>query len=121
MAISANLGRDTDHNSTKLVCAHPLRWAVHRVQKSILHIVTSQYKYLKILFQESDPPHEIVLYWFLSIDPVGAGGFFVSVRPKLKKVTQKFLVPIRYLFPKGISSEGDQPLNIFELFIGAGT
>jgi len=24
MAISANLGRDTDHNSTKLVCAHPL-------------------------------------------------------------------------------------------------
>jgi len=24
MAISANLGWDTDHNSTKLVCAHPL-------------------------------------------------------------------------------------------------
>jgi len=24
MAISANLGRDTDHNSTKLVCSHPL-------------------------------------------------------------------------------------------------
>jgi len=24
MAISANLGRDTDHNSTKLVCDHPL-------------------------------------------------------------------------------------------------
>jgi len=24
MAISANMGRDTDHNSTKLVCAHPL-------------------------------------------------------------------------------------------------
>jgi len=24
MAISANLGQDTDHNSTKLVCDHPL-------------------------------------------------------------------------------------------------
>jgi len=24
MAISANLGRDTNHNSAKLVCAHPL-------------------------------------------------------------------------------------------------
>jgi len=24
MAISANLGRDTHHNSTKLVCDHPL-------------------------------------------------------------------------------------------------
>ena len=24
MAISANLGRDTDHNSAKLVCSHPL-------------------------------------------------------------------------------------------------
>jgi len=24
MAISANLGRDTDYNSTKLVCDHPL-------------------------------------------------------------------------------------------------
>jgi len=24
MAISANLGRDTDHNSTTLVCSHPL-------------------------------------------------------------------------------------------------
>jgi len=24
MAISANLGRDTDHNSTNLVCSHPL-------------------------------------------------------------------------------------------------
>jgi len=25
MAISANLGQDTDHNSTKLVCDHPLK------------------------------------------------------------------------------------------------
>jgi len=25
MAISANLGRDTNHNSAKLVCDHPLR------------------------------------------------------------------------------------------------
>ena len=24
MAISANVGRDNDHNSTKLVCSHPL-------------------------------------------------------------------------------------------------
>jgi len=27
MAISANLGRDTDHNFTKLVCDHPLFWS----------------------------------------------------------------------------------------------
>jgi len=29
MAISANLGRDTDHNSTKLVCDHPLHTHLH--------------------------------------------------------------------------------------------
>ena len=29
MAISANLGQDTDHNSTKLVCSHPLTDRVH--------------------------------------------------------------------------------------------
>ena len=33
MAISANLGRDTDHNSTKLGCAHPL---IGSPQKTLL-------------------------------------------------------------------------------------
>jgi len=52
MAISANLGRDTDHNSIKLVCAHPLGdstfrkfatscpWGTHewkRVKASVVH------------------------------------------------------------------------------------
>ena len=40
MAISANLGRDTNHNSTKLVCSHPLspltiHWNVYVNRKSV--------------------------------------------------------------------------------------
>ena len=32
MSISANLGRDTDHNSTKVVCDHPKGWeAIQRL------------------------------------------------------------------------------------------
>ena len=41
MAISANLGRDTDHNSTKLVCSHPLVWVPYLCVCTQLHFYRS--------------------------------------------------------------------------------
>ena len=55
MAILINLGRDTDHNSTKLVCDHPLLWTRFWTRKKSImnrHIFISNgcSSYLKMRF-----------------------------------------------------------------------
>jgi len=74
MTISANLGRDTDHNSTKLVCDHPL------IQICIFTSTDVHVWYQHVDQSFNDVTNRILdVYTFVSIDIFAHVHIYISI------------------------------------------